>query len=344
MRDFQHKHDEKGRRTLRKRYKWSVGVHILDQHAKIVVVEHTAKKIRVLNQEMVQFEAGSVRNGQIEQAESVIQRLKEKFRELELQDAAACLAVPTTNAVMRRSVYPVLKDKELRNRIEVDLLSRDQLPFKEPVFDYVRLGKVQDEVAATSEDRKESKGKRGDEEVLIFATPVDTVERYAHVVEEAGLHARAIELTPLSLHRLLLKTLAANETPADRFLFVHAENEYADISIFENGIPVFMRQQTLTAQQMLDTESDRMGAYGRNLTIEISRILNYYKYSVSKDQEEIEQLYLCTDHDWQAPLTEQIASSFSGHIHTLQLDSAVVNYQALHHAYAVPIGLAMKGA
>lgn len=328
----------------RRSSKWNAGIHILDNHAKVVVVEYTGKKLRVQQHEMVQLEQGSVRNGRIEDEEAVVSKLKEIVHEMRLQDAGVTLAVPASSAVMRRSVYPVLKDRELRNRIEVDLLAREQLPFKDPVFDYVRLGPPSaDEAAAAAEDpRGKNKSKsKGEEEVLIFTTPLEVVDTYARVAEDAGLLPRAVELAPLSLFRLLLHT---ESNLPERFMLIHAELDHADLCIFENGIPVFMRQQMMPQQYVLDSDSDRVSVYGRNLTIEISRILNYYKYSISKHQEDVQHLLISSEHDWMPTLIEQITSTFEGQVQPLILDNAITNYQAVHHSYTVPIGLAMKGA
>ncbi|GFR38358.1 hypothetical protein PRECH8_16540 [Insulibacter thermoxylanivorax] len=314
----------------------------MDNHAKVVVVEYTGKKLRVQQHEMVQLEQGSVRNGRIENEEAVVSKLKEIVRDLKLQDAGVTLAVPASSAVMRRSVYPMLKDKELRNRIEVDLLAREQLPFKDPVFDYVRLGPpAVNEAAAAAEGNKSKGNNKGEEEVLIFTTPLEVVDSYARLAEEAGLEPRAVELAPLSLFRLLL--LTESNLP-ERFMLIHAELDHADLCIFENGIPVFMRQQMMPQQYVLDSDSDRVSVYGRNLTIEISRILNYYKYSISKNQEDVQHLLISSEHDWLPTLIEQINGSFDGQVQPLMLESAIANYQAVYHSYTVPIGLAMKGA
>lgn len=328
----------------KKSSKWSVGVQILDNHAKLAVVENTSKGIRIAHQKLVSFEAGSVQDGKIENESSVGQRLRAEVQELGLHDADTSMAVPTSSAVLRRSVYPALKDRELRNRIEVDLLAPEQLPFKDPVFDYIRLGAPRDEAAATAESGR-PQGRTNEEEVLIFATPVEVVDSYTRVIELAGLQPRAVELTPLAVYRLLLRTIdSAGSAAIGRFMLVHAESDHADISIYENGIPVFMRQQMMPAHYMLDSELDRVGVFGRNLTIEISRILNYYKYSISNDQQDVQQLYLSSEHDWLSPLTEQVAGSFGGDVQPLALHNALMNYEAQHHAYAVSIGLAIKGA
>ncbi|WP_438448157.1 type IV pilus biogenesis protein PilM [Gorillibacterium sp. sgz5001074] len=325
-----------------KRSSTCIGMHIMDKQVKLIEATMSSRGVDIHQLQTISLPEGTIRNGKIIDEESVVSRLGEAARQYGLAGASVNLTVPTANVVLRKSVFPSLKDKELRNMIDVELHSGSQIPFKNPVFDYIRLGAPQNEAAATAE---KGKGSKNQEEVLIFATPIDMVESYSNVVFQAGMVPQAVELSSLALFRLL----AANRkltglTVSDSFMIVHAEADYADFSIFAEGIPVFMRSHSMNSGFILETGTEANEAYGRNLSMELGRVLNYYKYSVSLQQQDVKQMFLVGDHELTATLAEQLRNSFDGEIINLPLESVLRSQDTRYKSYAVPIGLAMKGA
>ena len=67
------------------------------------------------------------------------------------------------------------------------------------------LGAPKDEAAASAEGALKSSKGVAQEEVLIFATPGEVVESYAHVVKQSGLVPVSVDLAPLALHRMLVR-------------------------------------------------------------------------------------------------------------------------------------------
>ncbi len=318
-----------------KKIKLTCGVHISDSQIKIVEVAGKARTLKVVQQHALPLDGGSVKNGKIVDEKAVAERLESLVKKAGLQQSGANLSIPTSNVVLRRSLFSSLKDKELRNLIEVDLLGAAQLPFKNPVFDYVRLG--------APEVSEETDGKK--EEVLIFATPSDVVESYANVVERAGLLPLSVELGPLALLRLLNRnSMVSGQQLLQRFIVIDCETDHADISIFVQGIPVFFRTVMMNYQYVLESGNDMAEAYSRNLSVELGRILNYYKYSVSTDQEDIDRLYLTGNADWLDSLSTLLQNQFAGTIGHLPMDAVLQDVNMHHHTYAISLGLALKGA
>ncbi|MFD2672558.1 type IV pilus biogenesis protein PilM [Marinicrinis sediminis] len=313
------------------------GIQILDQCAKIVEVERTTKSVRFLRQQEIALEEEIVRGGKILSPQTVASQIGQAVREMGISGAEVTLTVPTSEIALRKTAFSKLKDKDMRNLIDVEIHANNTFPFKNPVFDYIRLGKAEQEAAATSENGKKAAPQ---EDVLIIATSQEVVDNYREVLENAGLQPVAIDLAPLALQRILAY---AKVSSAPAHVIIHCEHEYADIVIFEQGVPVFIRQVQQGASYMLDMTNDAMEAYGRHLSIELGRILNYYKYSISAEQKDVEQLFLSARYSWMEPLRSQLQSSFNGRIDDMPIrDLLKSDNDELFH-FAVPLGLAIKG-
>lgn len=331
-----------------KRNKAIIGIHIVDKQIKIVEAARKGHGIELLNLHSISLNGNTIQNGKITDEEAVANELGHAVQMLGLKGANVHLTVPTSNVAIRRSVFASLKDKELRNLIDVDLHGSSVLPFKDPVFDFIRLGEPEQEfqeAAATAEEPTKSKKAVGQEEVLVFATPAEIVESYCQVIIDAGLEPYSVELVPLAMYRLLVtSSRMSGTTLKQRMMLINAEDDHADISIFSQGVPVFLRSVTLQSNYLIDSTQDQTEAYGRNLSMELGRIMNYYKYSLAKNQEEIEQMFFIGDPARIDAVIAQLQTVTDADKARLPLQ-AVHNFdEAKHLGFAVPVGLALKGA
>jgi type IV pilus assembly protein PilM len=329
----------------KKTSKYTYGMQISDTEAKLVEVMNMNQQVILTQRHSIALDKGSIKHGKFVDEQSVIGRIESLVKQIGLQGANVNVTVPLSNVVLRKSVFSSLKDKALRNMIDVELHGGQQLPFKNPVFDFVRLGAPKEAAAAAAEAGKKAPKPSAQEEVLIFATPAEVVESYTHVVKKAGLVPISVDLAPLALHRMLVRhTRLTGSAMKDRFMLLHVEPDHADISIFVGGIPIFFRSIQINTSFFLDTGTDQIAAYGRNLSMELGRVLNYFQYTVSTDQEHVELVYLVGEHEWIKALPEHLEGAFTGEITAFPLQSILQDEDSASHAYAVPVGLAMKGA
>jgi Tfp pilus assembly PilM family ATPase len=274
-----------------------------------------------------------IQNGKIMQEEAVSSAIRIAAKELGLRGAGIYLSVPTSSTILRKSIFPVMNDKELRNMIDVELNSGSQMPFKDPVFDFIRLGSA----AITDQDEKMSrKAKQKREEVLIFVSPADVVESYVRVVRQAGLKPLSVEIESLASFRLLLQYAErSKERLPECFIMINAEAAKLEFSIFVDGIPVFLHSVP------------DMGAgefYAKTVATELSRIMYYFSYSISTKQEEIQAIYLLGVEGLLVELPQMIREVYEGQVHTISLEALLEEPIDAVQAYAIPIGLALKGA
>jgi type IV pilus assembly protein PilM len=324
----------------------SYGLQIVEKQAKIVAVSKAANQYNVIHKHTIQLDKGMIINGKIQDEEAVANRIGTVVRQCRIQGAKVNLAVPTSNVILRKTAFPSFKDKELRNMIDVDLHGGAQLPFKNPVFDYMRLGQTYQKLNALNEGDASAKKLKVQEEVLIFATPLDLVESYSRVAFLAGLTPHTAELAPLALFRLMLGNLKlTRESLAQSFIMLNLESNHTDLMIFFEGIPIFVRTIQINNSFMLDAGSDPMEAYGKSLSMELGRVLNYYKFSVSEHQEDIKHIYISGEKESVDSLSNQLQNDFEGQIMPLSFDSIIQGFNTtIDNSYAVAVGLALKGA
>lgn len=312
------------------RKKECYGIQILDSQIRFVEVSSTSKATRMLYHHTIPLSAGAVKSGKIADEDAVIRAIESIVRQSGSGGAQVQLSVPTSSIVMRKASFPRLKDKELRNLIDVELHGGSQLPFKDPVFDFVQLD--------SANSSKET-------EVLIFATPSELVDSYVHVVKKAGLDPVAVEIAPLAVYRLLLLyTEITGESLPERFMLLNMESDQVEFSMFAEGIPVFLRSMPLNRNLILAAENDEAGAYGRNLITELSRMVQYFKYNVSAEQNDLQALFLLGEDELVQDMPERLREVFTGSIRPVPLDLLLADKHDFIQSYAVPIGLALKGA
>lgn len=309
------------------RKKISYGIQMVDRQVKIIGASGSSNS-RVVKHHQLALSDGVIKEGKIVDELSLIQKLSREIEKLSMKGEPVTVVIPTSSIVLRKAMLPNVKDKELRNLIDVELHSGDaKLPFKNPIFDFLSIREAD-----------------GQKEVLIFASPMEVVEQYVHIVREAGLEPVAVDTAPLALFRLMVRCYkAVGQRMPQRFMLLDAESDRAEISIFVDGYPVFFRTISIPSHQLIEEDGDQLEAYSRHMSIEMGRVMNYFKYTVSSEQDEVDELILVGDPTLTEELAKALESDFSK-ITSLSMDRAVSNFDPIFKSFAVPIGLAMKGA
>lgn len=306
------------------------GLQIQDHQIKLAAIAGSGNRFKLLRSHTVQLPEGVIKEGRMLDEEAVQLVLRQMVHQLGLRGSRVVLTIPTSSVILRRSTLPMLRDQELRNLIDVELHSGNaQLPFKNPVFDFVRAGQNEEGV-----------------EVVIFASPEEIVSQYVDATRNAGLVPVAVDLAPLSLFRILHRLLDTMDAGLpERFMILSAESEVVEISIYANGYPVFFRSIPVQVRALLDDDTDYLEAYGRYFSVELARVINYYKYSVAPAEEDtIDMLYLIGDTHFAEGIIPILEQEFTCGVKLMDIHSLINTTDQEMPSYAVPIGLAMKGA
>jgi type IV pilus assembly protein PilM len=311
-----------------RRKTFSCGLQLQDHQIKLAAVAGN-ERMQIRQIRSASLPEGAIRDGRIHDADVVVSAIRKMAAELSLAGKSVVLTIPTSSVVLRRSVFPARKEEDLRGLIDVELNGNESLlPFRNPVFDFVRIGESE-------------KGT----EVVIFASPAEVVSQYVQAARSAGLNPTAVDVAPLALLRVLKRCLkATGGTLPGSFMILNAESEMVEISIFSDGCPAFFRSIPVQVRAMVDEDADYLETYGRFFSVELARVMNFYKYSVSEQPPAVEAIYLIGDAHFAGGILPILESEFPGVVRLLDIDAFLRSRNPDLPNYAIPIGLAMKGA
>jgi Tfp pilus assembly PilM family ATPase len=321
------------------------GLQLMETHARLIEIDGGGKQLRAGRRQTVELPSGSIQNGKIINEAEVVHSVQDMVATLELQGAHVNLTIPTSNIILRRSVFTSLQDQEIRNSIEVELHSGSyKVPFKNTVFDCIRMGSpLQESVVPTGEDHELNEVIRKhkpvqQEDVLVIATPLEVVKAYMQITKQAGLETINVEPSLSALYRGMVrqwKHLGLNMP--QRFVMLQTDLGFSEISIFDRGVPVF--NLVLNGSHYASVE-----AYAHNLQTEFTRILSYFKQCIFFDRKDLRQLYLIGETDWIMKLRQPLGMLFEGNMTLLSLAELLNVNEAVYDPYTVLLGQAMRGA
>ncbi|MFB1080527.1 type IV pilus biogenesis protein PilM [Jeotgalibacillus sp. JSM ZJ347] len=287
-------------------------VHIVFSEEAIRMVE--LKSLNPLDIKQVQYyelPEGIIQRGKIEDAETLESILEQCVRDWKIKRKKVQFTVPDHYVIVRQiELKENLSDQEIHGYLYMELGNRIQLPFDDPVFDFVKL----------PGDNKRN--------IIIFASPVDVVSSYRDLFDKASLEPLTADITPLSLYRYYQHTGTLDQT--DHLMFLHMEPSQLTVSVFHNGFPLFMRPIDLW-----DIEFEELYS-------EIEKIMRFYQYSVVQDDGEIGKIYLSGDHsdveDFHQGLSDTVRVKVEKPFITREINHLDIDPKG----FEVAIGLALK--
>lgn len=196
-------------------------------------------------------------------------------------------------------------------------------------------------------------------DVMLVAAPRELVNEYMSTLQAAGLKITSLEIKALSLYRLIEQTEFTDSRGT--FLVLDINERLADVSIFHNGmlkitrtVPVSFVEKEHSGKaseidQLFAAFSDPDANFRSScsdLAHELERLMNFYRYTLNNRSQEFSRMVLAGDVGrlneiaqlLQERLQLEIQFFDAGQLHVQDL-----NFQELFPAYAVPIGLALRG-
>lgn len=252
--------------------------------------------------------SGIIEENQIANGEMLLELLKKAVKDARIRGTEVSISVPPSQMIIRKMVIPSTNSKQVEQLIKLEVETGLHLPFDNPVYDYVETG--------TDE---------GKTQLLVFAAPRKLIQDYVDVVESAGLKVSSVEISGTALARTI--TLGQGDTFAETML-IHMEKSLLDVYMFHNGDPVFMRTINLydlsaveQAEESLaedvDIPSSKTGINRLSpeqiieITAEISRMLNFYQYSLHDGTTRIQDIIITGNAVHRVQLYEELQQSMS---------------------------------
>lgn len=274
---------------------------------------------------------GVLRNGVIADVRAFEVILRNCAAKWGLKNRQVHFVVPDAYVVIRKQAIPAdITEEEIRGYIFLELGRSIHLPFEHPTFDYVVLGKKEDK-----------------QEILLFAAPEDLVVSYAEILEKVKLHPVSADLTSISFSRLHHEMEQPKE---ENVLLLKLDAFDANITIFQNGTPVFMQHHSFSYEGAIEVTPAGMEVQDHVLIMneatglfeEIGRILHFYQYSFAAGAA-IQKMLLVGDHPLMQDMHAMLQNRFPFMIDHVSYPSIAAEDEALHSKYYPSLGLVLKG-
>ncbi|MWV46651.1 hypothetical protein GRF59_23870 [Paenibacillus sp. HJL G12] len=205
-----------------------------------------------------------------------------------LRGSQVSLSIPPTQVIIRKMTIPSTNRKQLDQLVRLEVETGLHLPFDHAVYDYI--------VTDTDDDSTQ---------LLVFAAPGNLIDSYIELLHEAGLKVQNIEISATALARavVLRESLTFSDT-----MLIHLDRTMLDVYLFHAGHPLFLRtinlydltpppgepsfwndgrlaQEAAASAEMMEPSDesvvDQLSAEQLvEITAEISRMLNFYQYSL----------------------------------------------------------------
>ncbi|MBP2001579.1 type IV pilus assembly protein PilM [Paenibacillus shirakamiensis] len=236
-----------------------------------------------------------------------------------LKGSEVNLSIPPSQIIIRRMSIPSLQPKQIEQLVKLEVETALHLPFDYPVYDYITVSQDEDHT-----------------HLLVYVAPRELIEGYIQVLTEAGVKVKSVETSATALTRAIQHASLQQEEASPDVMLIHLDAGLLDIHMLHNGQPVFMR--TLDLQEAdsyalpIELEKDEESVLGATkerssgfsssqiveITAEISRMLNFYQYSLHDGNSRISHIIISGRSD----LQEQLE-------HELELSHAELNIRSL---------------
>ncbi|WP_179218783.1 pilus assembly protein PilM [Saccharibacillus sp. O23] len=252
------------------------------------------KTWEIEKQAFLPLEPGTIIENQIADVEKLSEQVRQWAEQEGLKGSRVALSVPPSQVIIRKMNISAVNAKQVQQLVALEVETGLHLPFEEPVYDFIPVGREK----VLQEDGLEEEVTR----VLVFAAPKNLVNEYIGILDSAGIKTDSVEVSATALGRIA--EIAQGRPFADTML-VHLEHSQLDVYMFREGHPVFMRTINLLdlAEEtpMFQSESylAQKAALGEDslsseqileITAEISRMLNFYQYSLHDGAARITEL------------------------------------------------------
>ncbi|MFC7061645.1 type IV pilus biogenesis protein PilM [Halobacillus seohaensis] len=247
-------------------------------------------------------------------------------------------AVPDSSVIIRHQKVPEQVEwDEVKGYLYSQLGESIHLPYENPVFDHANLGEY-----------------NGEKNVLFVAYPEERLNQLKDSFNEVKLKPEVAELTSFSVYRLYESYKKVPDE--EHILIVEWNIDGIVLTVFNKGIPQFSRQMKSNLDhqswKVTSNDSERWLEWrGTHSTIqgyvsdqleEMSRIMNFYKFSVKEGKAEISKVLLTGDWTYRSELFETMNSRFSLLVETVELDQLEID--SLPNRFADVVGLSFKGS
>jgi len=314
----------------------------------LIVKDHVIRCVDVKNRDLQSIRLigerylpeGLIREGKILDMDTLEIILEECVQEWGIKKSEVQFLVPDSIVIVRKLQIPEdVHDAEVRGYFYLEIGSSIHLPFDNPVFDYEILG---------LQNHKK--------EVLFYAAPEQMVEDYVELLERTKLKPIAADISSLAIYRLYHHLGAA--LAEDHLMCIQFDIQSVNIGIFNDYKLVFMRHIKMnvdlagwkrvrqeSGEEVLRWSGDNQYLQGemQNMVDEISRVMNFYRYSLHQGKEQITRILVTGDHPDLPVIDDRLKDVMGVPVDSFAEDRFVtVKGEPISSRFSEVLGLALK--
>ncbi|XJZ26374.1 type IV pilus biogenesis protein PilM [Bacillota bacterium Lsc_1132] len=313
----------------------------------LVINDHSIRYVEILRTNPLSIQKwrehflppGIISDGKIVDYETLSTILQECIEDWKIHRRDLRFLVPDSLIIIRKISVPAdIQEDEMGGYLYLEMGSSILLPFEDPVFDYYPL-KLHEQA----------------KDVLLFAAPEKYVLEYADLFTALKLNPIAADISPLALYRLHHHLGKAREK---EILFtVQFDITSVTICIFEGAVPYVMRHFPLPFEmekwEIQRSENATEYVYKGNqhemlfqfeeILKEITKLMDFYKYSLNNGKKEVASFLLNGDHPSLEIIFQEMREKFDIPVKILSIDgNAQVKTDAVPSGHYLALGLALK--
>ncbi len=210
----------------------AIGLDISNSSVKVSEVEIDRGDAILSNLGFIQLPEGVIRDGEIEDPESLSNLLKELWTRSGLKGKKVILGIANQKVIVRPIELPYMEREELDSALRFQVQEFIPIPTEDAVLDF----EVIEEFMTAEEERMLT--------VLLVAAHRDMIQSFVGVLQSAGLVPVAIDLKAFALPRSLIKRevqLMEEAGEEESVCIVNIGAGITNIVILKDRIPRFAR-------------------------------------------------------------------------------------------------------
>ncbi|RED61701.1 type IV pilus assembly protein PilM [Cohnella lupini] len=233
---------------------------------------------------------GTFNEDQITNPQQLGDLLSEWVKSEKLKGSSVHISIPSSHIIIRRLTIPSVSDKEVAQLLALEIETTLHLPFEDPVYDYVTIEK--DESSTHT---------------LVFAASKKLIQSYVDLMGICGLKVKGVEISATALARAIA---SAREETLKETMLIHLNSANLEINMFHDGYPVFVRSIHLFEETVAEEGVISPGQLSEIMS-EISRMLNFYQFSIHDGNSKIKQAIIVGSEAGSSQLLAELAQTQS---------------------------------
>ncbi|GGN93053.1 pilus assembly protein PilM [Saccharibacillus kuerlensis] len=306
------------------------------------------KTWEIEKQSFLPLDPGTIIENQIADEEKLRMQIRQWVEQEGLKGSQVALSVPPSQVIIRKMSISAVQPKQVQQLVALEVETGMHLPFEEPVYDFIPIG-IETQVQDNGLEEEVTR-------VLVFAAPRKLIAEYIGILDESGIKTESVEVSATALGRMA--EIAQGKPFADTML-VHLEHAQLDVYMFRDGKPVFMRtinlldmeeeaplfeSESYLAQKSVIRDEQLSMEQMVEVTAEISRMLNFYQYSLHDGEARINELVVTGAEISRGQLVAELRQALADiSIEELKLEAVPGKQEdASLNQYRVAVGAALK--